>query len=375
MSKLVERGATVAAELFESRVPSADPLRGHDERVRGLMLDAFAHGAMWAFERAQHAIAITHGKYRVEYSHRERGAARVVFLALLGVLAFLLAACGGGGSSDAAAPADPVISCTSAGVCTTFAPGTTAAQIEAQQNPTPAPAPSPAPTLTGSAWTMRTFPNYFYTSESGRCVLRANHSGVCAGVGHHAYVFTVTARSCSGTPDVCVIGVGSWRSEEREWSVVNSVLQPSYTVTRTLTSNGFNTTWRSDRDTWDFEYTNGETAARGNRASLGGTTIGVYGRARRSAPLPHVDLAAPWLHSGVETSLTVDADGSIYGQGADGCVLQGRALDPLTDAWRATLTLSCAPGVTFSGYGGSVDGELLIAAIGGAASLVVVARP
>ena len=74
------------------------------------------------------------------------------------------------------------------------------------------------------------------------------------------------------------------------------------------------------------------------------------------------NLGAPWIPAGVETSLVIDANGDIFAQGSDGCVVSGRALDSLESVTRVTLQNSCAPGVTFSGYGGSVDGVFYVGA-------------
>ena len=65
MSSVIERGHAVAREILDRRDPLGSTPVDH-AFIRSLLVEAFAHGAMWGIERTQHAVAITHARYATE---------------------------------------------------------------------------------------------------------------------------------------------------------------------------------------------------------------------------------------------------------------------------------------------------------------------
>lgn len=64
MSSVIEAGAAAARAILEKRAPAVS--KADRTALALLMAEAFAKGALWGIERAQHAAAITHAKVESE---------------------------------------------------------------------------------------------------------------------------------------------------------------------------------------------------------------------------------------------------------------------------------------------------------------------
>lgn len=307
-----------------------------------------------------------------------------ITVALL-TLAIGLVGCSSGSGDDEVetASSEPVISCDSQGNCTTYPPGTTAEEIDEQNDP-PEPDDTPQPPTrdelnaapNGKAWDMDMAPGgYLWSNDSGICLLRwpyevsvelydsNDFQGACFSAYHHDWYFRI--GPFKRTSDQWVgITTSAFRGERRLHEVVNRQLTGSYDVTGPFLGSFYSE--GSLHDEFRLYWNGGNQGMRADSTALAATEPGVYSRARRSVETGcevdcTTDVDAPYLNVGVETSLTINADGTLYAQGADGCVIEGATDDDLGGVMRYELTNSCAPGA-FKGLAGTISGRVFVGA-------------
>lgn len=260
--------------------------------------------------------------------------------------------------------------------------------------PPPAPPPAPvavAPEMPGRAYLFTRYPTRQYTKSGGICLQRwpyypgpppanisSDFEGLCFEVQHGDTLFRFWPRSRSGTRWI-EWTTTAWRGEIREWQVRDPYgLTGKYEVVQQWADTvvGIWSDWDSNAREWTMHASNIQPVLppaflpmtfRMHQVDVDETMPGVYQARRDGGP---VDLAADVLVTGLDASLTIDADGTVWMQAADGCTLTGRTDDALSGVWRILLNSSC--GGDYKSIGGTVDGALYLAGHAGFDKLVIV---